>query len=146
MTKYKEYLKAHGIKVQCDYEAEYCHGVDEIDTAVLNNGSVVGVHQANMGYCYTSCDRSGAWSYFYDFDLDMHLEDLCCDVDYIYWLHEMHCNESHVVYDTMMQMYKDDEKVRIAFKHMKAGIMDFFAFYDWISDRYQKITRFPAHS
>ena len=146
MTKYKEYLKAHGIKVQCDYEAEYCHGVDEIDTAVLNNGIVVGVHQANMGYCYTSCDRSGAWSYFYDFDLDMHLEDLCCDVDYIYWLHEMHCNESHVVYATMMQMYKDDEKVRIAFKHMKAGIMDFFAFYGWISDRYQKLTRFPAHS
>ena len=146
MTKYKEYLKAHGIKVQCDYEAEYCHGVDEIDTAVLNNGIVVGVHQANMGYCYTSCDRSGAWSYFYDFDLDMHLEDLCCDVDYIYWLHEMHCNESRVVYDTMMQMYKDDEKVRIAFKHMKAGIMDFFAFYGWISDRYQKLTHFPAHS
>ena len=146
MTKYKEYLKAHGIKVQCDYEAEYCHGVDEIDTAVLNNGIVVGVHQANMGYCYTSCDRSGAWSYFYDFDLDMHLEDLCCDVDYICWLHEMHYNESRVVYDTMMQMYKDDEKVRIAFKHMKAGIMDFFAFYGWISDRYQKLTRFPAHS
>ena len=146
MTKYKEYLKAHGIKVQCDYEAEYCHGVDEIDTAVLNNGIVVGVHQANMGYCYTSCDRSGAWSYFYDFDLDMHIEDLCCDVDYICWLHEMHYNESRVVYDTMMQMYKDDEKVRIAFKHMKAGIMDFFAFYGWISDRYQKLTRFPAHS
>ena len=146
MTKYKEYLKAHGIKVQCDYEAEYCHGVDEIDTAVLNNGIVVGVHQANMGYCYTSCDRSGAWSYFYDFDLDMHLEDLCCDIDYICWLHEMHCNESHVMYDTMMQMYKDDEKVRVAFKHVKAGIMDELVFYRWISDRYQKLTRFPTHS
>lgn len=146
MTKYKEYLKAHGIKVQCDYEAEYCHGVDEIDTAVLNNGIVVSVHHASMGYCYAACDRSGAWSYFYDFDLDMHLEDLCCDVDYIYWLHEMHCNESYVVYNTMMQMYKDDEKVRIAFKHMKAGIMDFFAFYGWLSDRYQKLTRLPAHS
>ena len=146
MTKYKEYLKAHGIKVQCDYEAEYCLGVDEIDTAVLNNGIVVGIHQANMGYCYTSCDRSGVWSYFYDFDLDIHLEDLCCDVDYIYWLHDMHCNESHVVYDTMMQMYKDDEKVRVAFKHVKAGIMDELVFYRWISDRYQKLTRFPTHS
>ena len=146
MTKYKEYLKAHGIKVQCDYEAEYCHGVDEINTAVLNNGIVVGVYHANMGYCYTSCDRSGAWNYFYDFDLDMHLEDLCCDVDYIYWLHEMHCNESYVMYNTMMQMYKDDEKVRIAFNHVKAGIMDELVFYRWISDRYQKFTHFPAHS
>ena len=146
MTKYKEYLKAHGIKVQCDYEAEYCHGIDEIATAVLNNGVVVGVHHVSMGCCYAACDRSGAWSYFCDYDLDMHLEDLCCDVDYSYWLHEMHCNESYVVYDTMLQMYKDDEKVRIAFKHMKAGIMDFFAFYGWISDRYQKLTRFPAHS
>ena len=146
MTKYKEYLKAHGIKVQCDYEAEYCHGVDAIDTTVLNNGIVVGVHHTSMGYCYTSCDRSGAWSYFCDFDLGMHLEELCCDVDYIDWLYDMHCNESDVVYDTMRQMYQDDEKVRIAFKHMKAGIMDFFAFYEWISDRYQKLTRFPAHS
>ena len=146
MTKYKEYLKAHGIKVQCDYEAEYCHGVDEIDTGVLNNGIIVSVHHASMGYCYTACDRSGAWNYFCDYDLGVHLEDLCCDDDYICWLHDMHCNESYVVYSTMMQMYQDDEKVRVAFRHVKAGIMDELVFYRWISDRYQKLTRIPAHS
>ena len=146
MTKYKEYLKAHGIKVQCDYEAEYCHGIDWIGTTVLNNGIIVGVSHASIGYHYTACDRSGDWSYFWDFDLGMHLEELDCDFDYICWLHDMHCNESYEVYSTMMQMYQDDEKVRIAFRHMKAGIMDFFAFYDWISDRYQKLTRVSAHS
>ena len=70
----------------------------------------------------------------------MYLEDLCCDYDYICWLHEMHCNESYVVYSTMMQMYQDDEKVRVAFRHVKAGIMDELVFYRWISDRYQKYT------
>lgn len=145
MNKYKEYLKAHGIKVHCDYEAEY-HGIDWIATTVLNNGIIVGVSHESMGYHYTACDRSGDWSYFWDFDLGMHLEELDCDFDYICWLHDMHCNESYEVYSTMMQMYQDDEKVRIAFRHMKAGIMDFFAFYDWISDRYQKRTRSQAHS
>ena len=145
MNKYKEYLKAHGIKVHCDYEAEY-HGIDWIGTTVLNNGIIVGVSHASMGYHYTACDRSGDWSYFWDSDLGMHLEELDCDFDYICWLHDMHCNESYEVYSTMMQMYQDDEKVRIAFRHMKAGIMDFFAFYDWISDRYQKLTRSQAHS
>ena len=145
MNKYKEYLKAHGIKVHCDYEAEY-HGIDWIGTTVLNNGIVVGVSHESMGYHYTACDRSGDWSYFWDFDLGMQLEELDCDFDYICWLHDMHCNESYEVYSTMMQMYQDDEKVRIAFRHMKAGIMDFFAFYDWISDRYQKLTRSQAHS
>ena len=147
MTKYKEYLKAHGIKVQCDYEAEYYHGVDEIDTAVLNNGIIVSVHHASMGYCYTACDRSGAWRYFCDYDLGMHLEELhYYDPEYEDFLYDTGCNKSFAVFETMKRMYLDDAKVRIAFRHMKAGIMDYLVFYGWISDRYQKLTRFPAHS
>ena len=137
MTKYKEYLRAKGIKLECDYE-EYCNGIVEIATGVLANGIVVGVHHENVGYHYAVYNRSGDCSYFNQSDFEDYIEDSRDDPDYIYWLHEMHCNESYVVYNTMLQMYQVDENVRVAFNHVKAGIMDFFAFYGWISDRYQE--------
>ena len=146
MTKYKAYLKAHGIKLQLDYEAVYCNGIDEIATGVLFDGIGVYVHHKTRGYFYAVCNRSGDCSYFNDYDFNAYIEDSRCDADYICWLHEMNCDESYAVYSTMLQMYQDDEKVRIAFKHVKAGIMDELVFYRWISDRYQKLTRVSAHS
>ena len=140
MTKYKEYLRAKGIKLDCDYE-EYCNGIVEIATGVLANGIVVGVHHENVGFHYAVYNRSGDCSYFNHFDFDAYVEDSRDDVDFIYWLHEMHCNESYVVYNTMLQMYQVDEDVRVAFNHVKAGIMDELVFYGWISDRYQEFTR-----
>ena len=140
MTKFKEYLRAKGIKLECDYE-EYCNGIVEIATGVLANGIVVGVHHENVGYHYAVYNRSGDCSYFNHFDFDAYIEDSRDDVDFIYWLHEMHCNESYVVYNTMLQMYQVDENVRVAFNHVKAGIMDELVFYGWISDRYQEFRR-----
>ena len=140
MTKYKAYLRAKGIKLDCDYE-EYCNGIVEIATGVLANGIVVGVHHENVGFHYAVYNRSGDCSYFNHFDFDAYVEDSRDDVDFIYWLHEMHCNESYVVYNTMLQMYQVDEDVRVAFNHVKAGIMDELVFYGWISDRYQEFTR-----
>ena len=140
MTKYKEYLRAKGIKLDCDYE-EYYNGIVEIATKVLDNGVAVGVRHESMGCYYAVYNRSGDCSYFNDFDFDAYIEDSRDDVDFIYWLHEMHCNESYVVYNTMLQMYQVDENVRVAFNHVKAGIMDELVFYGWISDRYQEFTR-----
>ena len=140
MTKFKKYLRAKGIKLDCDYE-EYCNGIVEIATGVLANGIVVGVHHENVGFHYAVYNRSGDCSYFNHFDFDAYVEDSRDDVDFIYWLHEMHCNESYVVYNTMLQMYQVDEDVRVAFNHVKAGIMDELVFYGWISDRYQEFTR-----
>ena len=138
MTKYKEYLKAHGVRVQCDYEAEYCYGIVAVATKVLDNGVAVGIHHESMGCCYAVYNRSGDCSYFNQSDFEDYMEDSRDDVDFIYWLHEMHCNESYVVYNTMLQMYQVDENVRVAFNHVKAGIMDELVFYRWISDRYKE--------
>ena len=131
MTKFKEYLKDHGIKVHCDYEAEYCHGIVEIATCVLDNGVAVGVHHESMGYHYAVYNRSGDCSYFNHFDFDAYLEDSRDDVDYIYWLHEMEYDNSERAYAVMRYTYLEDAKVRIAFKHMKAGIMDKEVFRKW---------------
>ena len=40
MTKYKEYLRAKGIKLECDYEYLPCDGVEAVRTHVLCNGVV----------------------------------------------------------------------------------------------------------
>ena len=52
----------------------------------------------------------------------------------------MGCDEFDAEFDIMKDMYHNDAKVRIAFNHVKAGIMDELVFYRWISDRYQKYT------
>ena len=73
MTKFKEYLRAKGIKLECDYEySEY--------------------------------------------------------IEYIDFLRDMGYIDSGWALTVMRNTYEDHAKVRIAFKHMKAGIMDAKAF------------------
>ena len=129
MTRYKEYLKAHGIKVQCDYEAEYCHGIVEIATCVLDNGVAVGVHHESMGYHYAVYNRSGDCSYFNHFGFDAYLEDSRCPYEYIDFLCDMGYDNSVWALAVMQNTYEEHAKIRVAFKHMKAGIMDARAFY-----------------
>ena len=130
MTKYKEYLKAHGIKVQCDYEANR-NGIVELATKVLDNGVAVGVHHESMGYQYAVYNRSGDCSYFNQFGFEDYMEDSRDDVDYIYWLYDTGYGDSEAAYAVMRYAYLEDEKVRIAFRHMKAGIMDKEVFRKW---------------
>ena len=129
MTKYKEYLMAHGIKVQCDYEAEYCHGIVEIATKVLDNGVAVGVHHESMGYHYAIYNRSGDCSYFNQFDFEDYVEDLRCPSEYIDFLLDMGYDNSEWALTVMRNTYEEHAKIRLAFKHMKAGIMDEMTFY-----------------
>ena len=70
MTKFKEYLRAKGSKLECDYEY----------------------------------------------------------IEYIDFLRGMGCIDSDWALTVMRNTYEDHAKVRIAFKHMKAGIMDAKAF------------------
>ena len=141
MTKYKEYLKAHGIKVQCDYEAEYCHGIVEIATCVLDNGVAVGVHHESMGYHYAVYNRSGDCSYFNHFDFEDYMEDACWDPEFCFWMCDTDCEISSTLFTVAVGMYKNDEKVRVAFKHMRAGIMNEEAFYKLLVRQYPKHIR-----
>ena len=128
MTKFKEYLRAKGIKLECDYEANR-NGIVEIATCVLDNGVAVGVHHESMGYQYAVYDRSGDCSYFNQFDFEDYMEDLRCPSEYIDFLRDMGHDNSEWALTVMRNTYEDHAKVRLAFKHMKAGIMDEMTFY-----------------
>ena len=140
MTKYKEYLRAKGIKLECDYEFLPCDGVETVRTRVLYNG-VVATSYSNIttpeGIMY---NRRGecCWFDYIDGTADLFL--LPYDSAYVDWIINMGCDEFDVAFDIMKDMYHNDAKVRIAFNHVKAGIMDELVFYRWISDRYQKYT------
>lgn len=138
MTKFKEYLKSHGVRVQCDYEAEYCYGIVEIATGVLDNGVVVGVHHESMGYHYAVYNRSGDCSYFNHFDFDAYIEDACWNPEFGSWMCNTDCEISSTLFTVAVGMYKNDEKVRVAFRHMRAGLMDEKVFYAWLVKQYPR--------
>ena len=141
MTKYKEYLMAHGIKVRCDYEAEYCHDIVKIATCVLDNGVAVSVHHESMGYHYAVYNRSGDCSYFNHFDFEDYMEDSCWNPEFASWMCHTDCEISSTLFTVAVGMYKNDEKVRVAFKHMRAGIMAEEAFYKLLVRQYPKHIR-----
>ena len=140
MTKYKEYLRAKGVMLECDYEFLPCDGVETVRTRVLYN-DVVATSYSNIttpeGIMY---NRRGecCWFDYIDDIADLFL--LPYDNAYVDWIINMGCDEFDVAFDIMKDMYHNDAKVRIACNHVKAGIMDELVFYRWISDRYQKYT------
>ena len=139
MTKYKEYLRAKGIKLECDFEVLPYNGIDGIATYVVDDGVVAECYHESAGSRYAVYNRYGVYSYFFDsYEFHAYVGGPNCDPEYIDFLYDTGCNKSFDVFDDMRQLYLVDAKVRIAFKHMKAGIMDYLAFYRWISDRYQK--------
>ena len=140
MTKYKEFLRAKGIKLECDYEFLPCNYVEAVETEVMDDCVVAVVYSNCAGAEYAVFNRYGDCNYYDSLDYHAYVGDPHCDPKYIDFLFDTGCNKSFDVFDDMRQLYLDDAKVRIAFKHMQAGIMDFFAFYGWISDRYQKYT------
>ena len=137
MTKYKEYLRAKGIKLECDYVYLPCDGVEAVRTCVLYNG-VVATNYSNItepeDIMY---NRHGECCWFDHFGDVADLFRLPYDKAYVDWIVNMGCDEFDVAFDIMKDMYHNDAKVRIAFNHVKAGIMDYMVFYKWISDRYQ---------
>ena len=138
MTKFKEYLRAKGIKLECDYEFLPCNYVEAVETEVMDDCVVAVVYSNCAGAEYAVFNRYGDCNYYDSLDYHAYVGDPHCDPKYIDFLFDTGCNKSFDVFDDMRQLYLEDAKVRIAFKHMQAGIMDFFAFYGWISDRYQK--------
>ena len=140
MTKYKEYLRAKGIKLECDFEVLPYNGIDGIMPCVMENHIVVCIYHESLGDSYKVVNRYGEYDYYNEFDYHAHVDEPQHDPRYIDFLFDTGCNKSFNVFEDMKQLYLDDAKVRIAFKHMQAGIMDYLAFYRWISDRYQKYT------
>ena len=147
MTKYKEYLRAKGTKLEYDPTAPYniddfeinTYAGIEIDvcTEIMDNCIVVVTYSNITTPEYEVYNRYGEHNYYDSDDYHAYVGDPHCDPEYIDFLYDTGCNKSFDVFEDMEQLYLKDAKTRIAFKHMKAGIMDYMVFYKWISDRHQ---------
>ena len=130
MTKFKEYLRAKGIKLECDFEVLPYNGIAGIATYVVDDGVVAEYYHESTGSRYYVYDKCGVYSYFFDsWEFHAYVGDPHCDPEYIDFLRDMGYDNSEWALTVMRNTYEDHAKIRVAFKHMKAGIMDAKAFY-----------------
>ena len=138
MTKYKEYLRAKGIKLECDY-AYLPHGYIEcVETRVLDNYIIVAMFSNCAVWEYAVFNKCGVCGYFDDDDRQTYISGPHCDPEFTSWMRHTRCSISSTLFTVAVGMYVNDEKVRIAFKHMRAGIMDEQAFYKLLIRQYPK--------
>ena len=141
MTKFKEYLRAKGIKLECDFEVLPHNDLAGIATYVVDDGVVAECYHESTGSRYYVYNKYGEYSYFFDsYEFHAYVGGPNCDPEYIDFLYDTDCNKYFGVFEDMEWLYLNDEKVRIAFKHMKAGIMDWEVFYRWVFECYDKYT------
>ena len=129
MTKFKEYLRAKGIKLECDYEFLPCGYIEGVTTKVMDDCVVAVVYSNCVGAEYAVYDRSGVCSYFDGDGYKAYIRGSHCNPEYIAFLLDMGYDNSERALAVMWHVYEDHTKIRLAFKHMKAGIMDERAFY-----------------
>ena len=129
MTKFKEYLRAKGIKLECDYEFLPCGYIEGVTTKVIDGCVVAVVYSNCAGAEYAVYSRSGECSYFDGDDYKAYIRGSHCNPEYIAFLLDMGYDNSERALAVMRHTYEDHAKIRLAFKHMKAGIMDERAFY-----------------
>ena len=130
MTKFKEYLRAKGIKLECDFEVLPYNGIDGIATYVVDDGVVAEYYHESTGSRYYVYDKYGVYSYFFDsWEFYAYVGGPHCDPEYIDFLRDMGYNNSEWALTVMQNTYEEHAKIRLAFKHMKAGIMDARTFY-----------------
>lgn len=142
MTKFKEYLRAKGIKLECDFEVLPYNGLVGIATYVVDDGVVAECYHESTGSRYYVYNKYGEYSYFFDdYEFHAYVGDPHCTPEYIDWLCHTSCKISTTLFPVAACMYEKDEKVRIAFKHMLAGIMDEEVFYKYIVRQYPKYIR-----
>ena len=142
MTKFKKYLRTKGIKLECDIDAFPNMGINHVETHVL--GNCIEVLTCYMDSPFTDqvvFDNNGRWSAPSERLYEGYGAALNGFDDYVTWLCHTRYKISTALYPVAVCMYKRDEKVRIAFKHMLAGIMDEEVFYKYIVRQYPKYIR-----
>ena len=142
MTKYKEYLRAKGIKLECDYEFLPCNYIEAVETRVMDDCVEAVVYSNCAGAEYAVFNKSGECSYFDGDGYKAYIRDSHYDPEYIDWLHDVGLSNYAFVFTWMKRLYRGEHEVRIAFKHMKAGIMHEEVFCRWLAKRYKKILSF----
>ena len=138
MTKFKEYLMARGAILErnsAELAQDENWDVEFIIPKVLDSGLAI-------SYCHIDdhvpdvvvYDRSGACRYISRSEYQAHVGNRHHDPEYpeypeyIDFLRGMGYIDSDWALTVMRNTYEDHAKIRLAFKHMKAGIMDVKAF------------------
>ena len=129
MTKFKEYLRAKGIKLECDYEFLPCNCIEAVETIAVDDCVAAVVYSNCAGAEYAVFNRYGECSYIDRSEYKSHVVDSHCDTEYIAFLRDMSYIDSDWALAIMRNVYEKHAKIRLAFKHMKAGIMDEKTFY-----------------
>ena len=144
MTKFKEYLRAKGIKLECDFEVLPYNGIDGIATYVVDDGIVAEYYHESTGSRYYVYDKYGVYSYFFDsWEFHAYVGDPHCDPEFMDWLYDNGFTDQAV--NRLMTHYSplySSYSVYAAFLHARAGIMDEAAFYKLVSKRCQQTINF----
>ena len=136
MTKYKEYLRAKGIKLECNYAFLPCGYIEAVATEVTDNCVAAVVYSNCTEAEYVVFNRYGMCGYFNSYGYKAYVKGSQCNPEYIAILLDMDPSLSDFELAVLWHTYQDHAKVRIAFKHMKAGLMDAETFYK-LAFRYQ---------
>ena len=143
MTKFKEYLRAKGIKLECDYEVLPYNSIEGVTTKVMDGCVVAVVYSNCAGAEYAVYDRSGVCSYFDGDGYKAYIRDPHCDPELMCWLYDngftdQALNHLMIHYSPLYSSYG----VYVAFLHVRAGIMDEAAFYKLVSKPCQETINF----
>ena len=136
MTRYKEFLRSEKyIFLACDYDVLPYHELVDVKTSVTYNGVVVTRYSSDEEPDAEMYRSHGGYSHFKPNDND-ELVMLPYDLAYMFWLLDVGYSKYDETRIVALRMYQHDEKVRIAFNHMKAGIMDADVFCKWFAKRF----------
>lgn len=143
MTKFKEYLRSKGVKLECDFEFLPCNSIESVTTKVMDDCVVAVVYSNCAGAEYAVYSRSGECSYFYNDGYKAYVEDPHCDPEFMDWLYDngftdQAVNRQMIHYSPLYSSYS----VYTAFLHVRAGIMDEAVFYKLVNKRYQQAINF----
>ena len=143
MTKFKEYLRAKGIKLECDYEFLPYNYIECVEAKVLDNYIIVAMFSNCAGWGYAVFNKHGVCGCFDEDDRQAYISGSHCDPELMGWLYDngftdRALNHLMVHYSPLYSSYS----VYAAFLHVKAGIMNEVAFYKLVNKRCQQAINF----
>ena len=146
MTKYKEYLMAKGATLnpynEYDFEINTCAGIETtVETRIMDGCIVVVIYSNIADPEYAVYDRHGEHGWFNTCGDLSCVERFGCDPEFTAWMCDTSYKISSTLFTVAVGMYENDAKVRVAFKHMRAGIMNEEAFYKFLVRQYPKHIR-----
>ena len=135
MTKLKEYLRTKGMLLNSDFDVLPYRGIHHVEVHVLGNCLEVLT-------CYTCApftdqvvfDNNGRWNAPCEQLYKRGITALNGFDNYVDWLRSKDYDKLYAGFGVMKELYLH-EKVRIAFLHVRAGIMDEHVFHRWL-DKY----------